>query len=75
MRKIKTFTLEDGERSVVYLNSEWNEYVVRWYNKDGVHMDASDYHTSDKQDAIDTARPTDDLLEYQINPHYTETDH
>lgn len=72
MRKIHSFTLKDGSKSVVYHNSEWDEYVVRWYNHQGVHMDASDYYTGDKQDAIDTARPSNDELEYQIDPTIIE---
>lgn len=37
----------------VFRDTEWNEYRVRFY-KAGKHMVESDYHTDDKQDAIDT---------------------
>lgn len=55
MKKKAEFATEDGERTKVYWNNEWNEFVVRFYNKDGVHMDASDYHTDDEEDAMNTA--------------------
>lgn len=56
MRKInEVVDPETGNRARVYHNTEWGEYIVKFYNSDGIHMDASDYHTSDKQDANDTA--------------------
>lgn len=56
MRVIAKFLdTKTGATSRVYRNAEWEEYVVRFYNHEGVHMDASDYHTSDKQDALNTA--------------------
>lgn len=55
MRKKAEFVAEDGEKSRVYWDAEWGEFVVRFYNKDGVHMDASDYHTDDEEDAMNTA--------------------
>lgn len=57
MRKIAEFEWPNGNKTRVYRNVEWNEYVVKFYNHQGVHMDASDYHTNDKQDALDTAKP------------------
>lgn len=56
MRFLNEFQLSGGKFTRVYRNAEWDEYVVRFYNHKGVHMDASDYHTSDKQDAYDTAQ-------------------
>jgi len=46
---------EEGQRAVkVYKNVEWNEYVVQFY--EGGHRNPeADYHTDDKQDAIDSA--------------------
>jgi hypothetical protein len=38
----------------VYRDSEWNEYVV-WLYIGAVRQTESDYHTTDKEDAIDTA--------------------
>lgn len=47
--------VETGAISKVYRDAEWNEYRVRFYDKNGIHMDASDYHTNDKEDALLTA--------------------
>lgn len=44
-----------GARAKVYWDSAWREYVVKFYNSSGEHMDASDYHTDDKSDALGTA--------------------
>lgn len=38
----------------VYRDSEWNEFVVV-FSVDSHILNKSDYHTSDKQDATDTA--------------------
>ena len=40
----------DGSIAKVYFNAFWNEFIVR-LNDDK----ASDYHTDDKEDALDTA--------------------
>lgn len=39
----------------VYHNPDFDEYEVRYYS-DGEYMDASDYFTDDRQDAMDTAK-------------------
>lgn len=44
-----------NQAAKVYRDSEWNEYRVRFY-QDGHVQPAQDYHTDDKQDALDTAR-------------------
>lgn len=56
MKLIATFSTEGEGTAKVYHNTEWQEYVVKWFNTRGTHMDASDYHTDDKQDALDTAQ-------------------
>lgn len=56
VRKVDEITYKDGRKIKTYYNSDLREYVVKWYNKDGVHMDASDYFTDDKEDALATAR-------------------
>jgi hypothetical protein len=56
MRKIASFKIENGNAANVYKNAEWDEYVVRFYNSRGVHLDASDYHTDSKDDAVSTAK-------------------
>jgi hypothetical protein len=44
----------DGKQIKVYRSAATDEYIVRFY-ANGIHMDASDYFTTDKQDALDTA--------------------
>jgi S1-C subfamily serine protease len=44
-----------GRRAVTYRDSEWEEFLVRFY-ENGVHLEDADYHTSDRDDALDTAR-------------------
>ena len=61
MRLIAEFTNAETGKASVYYDSEWQEYVVRWFNTHGVHLDASDYHTDDKEDALSTARLSLDL--------------
>lgn len=60
MAKRKIHTVEHTTKAgavhgaKVYRDSEWNEYVVK-FSASGVTLLKADYHTSDKQDAIDTA--------------------
>ena len=56
VRKIDEVTYKDGRQVKTYYNSDLREYTVKWYNSQGVHMDASDYFTNDKEDALATAR-------------------
>lgn len=54
MRKLfQTVTVND-KFCRVYRDAELDQYIVRFYCM-GRHMDASDYFTSDKQDAMETA--------------------
>lgn len=57
MRFLQEFTWPNGNKTRVYRNIDWDEWVVRFYNSKGDHMDASDYYTSDKDDAYLTAQP------------------
>jgi hypothetical protein len=41
----------------VFKDSEWEEYRARFY-RGGQLVEAEDYHTDDKEDAIGTARFT-----------------
>lgn len=59
-RLVHKHTISDGNFSKVYYDYEWGEYVVEFYNHKGVHMDASDYHTDSKEDAILTAEYLDE---------------
>lgn len=54
LRKIETFT-GNNRVAKVYRDSEWNEYRVT-YMLDGAKIVGGDYHTDDKQDALDTAQ-------------------
>ena len=40
----------------VYRDSEWDEYVVRIFSREGLLLDGGGYFTSDKEDALGTAR-------------------
>jgi hypothetical protein len=56
MRKIHEATdQKSGCKAKVYWNSEYREFVVRFYSHRGEHLDASDYYTDDREDAIGTA--------------------
>lgn len=48
-------TFERGNHvAKVYRDTEWNEWRVRfWYCK--VYLNEADYHTDDREDAMDTA--------------------
>ena len=54
MRKIHEVTGPSGSAKV-YRNAEWQEYVVKFYAVEGVHLKSADYHTDDKADALKTA--------------------
>lgn len=55
MAAILVLKTENGKTIKVYRKSETDEWVVKFYNSQGVHMDASDSFHNDKLDAIDTA--------------------
>lgn len=50
-RLLATFHGPEGEKTKIYRDSEWDEFVVQFYDHRGVHLDASDYHTTSRQDA------------------------
>lgn len=55
MRVVETVgSVSSGRFARVYRDSEWNEYRVRFF-RGGKYESAADYHTDDKQDALDTA--------------------
>lgn len=58
LRAIKSFPskYEDGKSprmTTVYRNAEFDEWVVRLF-VNGQHVEAADYHTDDKSDALIT---------------------
>ena len=45
---------DSGYAANVFHDIEWNEFRVRFYDVHG-HLSESDYHTDDREDAMDTA--------------------
>lgn len=43
-------------KAKVYWDAEWQEYIAKFYLLDGQTKEVWDYHTTDKEDAINTAR-------------------
>lgn len=64
MRLVQRLDHPDGNFAKVYYDYEWGEYIVKFYNHRGVHMDASDYHTDSKEDAILTAKYQNERYQY-----------
>jgi hypothetical protein len=54
LKLVKAFS-NDSQAAKVYKDSELDEYKVKFY-KDGVHQTKADYHTDDKDDALQTAQ-------------------
>jgi len=56
MKLLSTHKSDNGRHHAkVYKDSEWNEHRVKFYT-DGKHHEEADYHTDDKNDAVDTAK-------------------
>ncbi|AWD90679.1 hypothetical protein [Pseudomonas phage Achelous] len=53
MRKVAELAGLCGDSAKVYRDSEWQEWRVKFF-AGGVYQPDSDYHTTDKQDALDT---------------------
>ena len=57
LRKICTINAISSEKiAKVYRDSEFNEYRVTFHLNEYHHLREADYHTDDKQDALDTAK-------------------
>lgn len=54
MRLISTINRSVGVKAKVFFNSEYEEYIVKFFS-DNVHCENADYFTNDKEDAINTA--------------------
>jgi hypothetical protein len=55
MRKLISITIvPTGRKISIFRNSDWGEWVVRFYI-DGIHQAQADYHTDVRVDAYDTA--------------------
>ena len=55
MRLLQTLKAASGNKAKIYWDSDLKEYVVKFYNHLGTHMDASDYFTPDRADAFGVA--------------------
>ena len=55
LRLIQTIKRDDIVHAKIYRDSEYDEYIVKFYDADGKYLSEADYHTDDKQDAVDTA--------------------
>jgi hypothetical protein len=65
MKLISTINKSIGFQAKVYYNSDYNEYVVKYYDENKRIMpDNTWYYTDDKEDAINTAYKE---IEYMSN--------
>ena len=58
LRKLQSFsatTQGQLRAATLYRDAEWEEFRVKFY-RDGVYQTEADYHDTDKQSAIDTAK-------------------
>lgn len=53
-RILKVSNDKAGKLASVYRDSEWQEYRVK-HHQDGIYLEAADYHTGDRTDAISHA--------------------
>ena len=57
LRLIHTHEHPSGAKAKVYKDAEWNEYRVKYFDKDGKHEgESKDSHTDDLDDAHGTAK-------------------
>jgi len=57
MKKLQGYTGADGRKAVVYKDTEWNDHIVKYFDKDGVRNPHADsHHYEDKEDAHNTAK-------------------
>lgn len=56
MKRIALIHSSIGHTAKIFRDTEWNEYRVKFYSPEGQHYSQADYHTDDKQDALDTAQ-------------------
>lgn len=67
MRLISTINRSVGVKAKVYFNSDFEEYIVKFYS-DNVYHDNADYFTDDKDDALNTATlEIDRIVEMSFN--------
>jgi hypothetical protein len=56
LRPLMTHTGPKGHVAKVYKDKDYGEHRVKFFDSDGKHRSASDYHTDDLSDAHDTAK-------------------
>ena len=54
MRLVHTTRTFNDQFAKVFYDRDWEEYRVKFF-KDGIYVGNADYHTNDKDDALDTA--------------------
>ena len=63
MRLISTINKSIGFQAKVYFNSDYNEFVVKYYDENKrIMSDNTFYFTDDKEDAINTAHKEIDFM-------------
>lgn len=55
VRLLGSLGSDDARSAKIFWDRDWNEFVVRFYEQ-GEYNQEADYHTDDKQDAVDTAK-------------------
>ena len=55
MKLVSTINRSLGFKAKIYDNSEWSEYIVKFYDENGHHILGADYHTDDIDEARGTA--------------------
>lgn len=58
LRKVQEFKNSKGDVAVIYRDSVWQEYRVRFSLAGIGYMPESDYHTNELSDALETAQHT-----------------
>ena len=56
MKRVAFIHSSLGHTAKVYRDPDWQEYRVKFYDPEGNHMEAADYHTDSMDDATGTAR-------------------
>lgn len=56
MHRIAHMHSSIGHTAKVYHDTEWQEYRVKFYGTNGEYFSHADYHTDNKEDALETAR-------------------
>lgn len=66
MRLIREMPCPHGGLVRIYRHHEWDKYIVRSYDANGFSREVEDYHTDDKDDALDTASCIAEVPKFDI---------